>query len=38
VRGEAPKLDLVVAYHKANQSPILKLLLSEVGKLATASS
>ena len=38
VRGEAPKLDLVVAYHKANKSPILKLLLSEVGKLATASS
>ncbi|MDN3275651.1 LysR substrate-binding domain-containing protein [Frankia sp. RB7] len=38
VRGEAPKLDLVVAYHKANKSPILKLLLSEAGKLATASS
>lgn len=38
VRGEVPMLDLVVAYHKANKSPILKLLLSEVGKLAGASS
>lgn len=38
VRGEAPKLDLVVAYHKANKSPILKLLLSEVGKLVGAPS
>ena len=38
VRGEVPVLDLVVAYHKANKSPILKLLLSEVGKLAGAAS
>jgi LysR family hca operon transcriptional activator len=38
VRGEAPMLDLVVAYHKANKSPILKLLLSEVGKLAGTAS
>jgi len=38
VRGETPMLDLVVAYHKANKSPILKLLLSEVGKLAAATS
>ena len=38
VRGEAPTLDLVVAYHNANKSPILKLLLSRVGKLAAASS
>ncbi|WFU80858.1 LysR substrate-binding domain-containing protein [Bradyrhizobium sp. CIAT3101] len=37
VRGDAPMLDLVVAYHKANKSPILKLLLSEVGKLAPSS-
>ena len=34
VQGEAPTLDLVLAYHKANKSPILKLLLSRVGKLA----
>ncbi len=34
VRGEAPTLDLVIAYHKANKSPILKLLLSRVGRLA----
>jgi LysR family hca operon transcriptional activator len=28
----------VLAYHKANKSPILKLLLSRVGKLAAAPS
>jgi LysR family hca operon transcriptional activator len=32
-RGEAPTLDLIIACHKANNSPILKLLLSRVGKL-----
>jgi LysR family hca operon transcriptional activator len=36
VTGEAPTLDLVIAYHKANKSPILRLLLSNVGKLAEA--
>ncbi len=36
--GEAPTLELVIAYHKANTSPILKLLLSKVGKLAGAPS
>lgn len=38
VQGEAPTLDLMIAYHKANKSPILKLLLSSAGKLAEASS
>lgn len=33
VRGEVPTLELVLAYHKSNKSPILKLLLSKVGKL-----
>jgi LysR family transcriptional regulator, hca operon transcriptional activator len=33
VQGEAPMLDLILAYHKANTSPILKLLLSRVGQL-----
>jgi LysR family transcriptional regulator, hca operon transcriptional activator len=33
VQGEVPTLDLVLAYHKTNNSPILKLLLSRVGKL-----
>jgi LysR family transcriptional regulator, hca operon transcriptional activator len=33
VAGEAPTLDLVLAYHRANNSPILKLLLSKVGQL-----
>jgi LysR family hca operon transcriptional activator len=37
VQGEAPTLDLVIAYHKANKSPILKHLLSRVGRLATAA-
>jgi LysR family transcriptional regulator, hca operon transcriptional activator len=32
-KGEVPTLDLIIAYHKANNSPILKLLLSSVGKL-----
>ncbi|KJC35848.1 transcriptional regulator [Bradyrhizobium sp. LTSP885] len=33
VQGAAPTLDLVIAYHKANNSPILKLLLSRVDRL-----
>ena len=37
-KGEVPTLDLILAYHKANKSPILKLLLSRVGKLAGAPS
>jgi len=37
VLGEAPTVDLVLAYHKANNSPILKLLLSRVGKLVGTS-
>lgn len=35
--GEAPSLDLVLACHKANTSPILKVLLSMIGKLASAA-
>ena len=38
VQGEVPTLDLILAYHKANKSPILKLLLSRVGKLVGAPS
>ncbi len=34
VKGETPTLHLVLAYHKANTSPILNLLLSKAGKLA----
>jgi LysR family transcriptional regulator, hca operon transcriptional activator len=34
IKGEVPTLDLVIAHHKANKSPILKLLLSKAGKLA----
>ncbi|MEI9923644.1 MAG: LysR substrate-binding domain-containing protein [Bradyrhizobium sp.] len=36
VQGEVPTLDLILAYHKANNSPMLKLLLSKVGKLVGA--
>jgi LysR family hca operon transcriptional activator len=38
VKGEVPTLDLIIAYHRANNSPILKLLLSNVGKLVAAPS
>ena len=38
VKGEVPTLDLIIAYRKANNSPILKLLLSNVGKLVGAPS
>jgi LysR family transcriptional regulator, hca operon transcriptional activator len=38
VKGEAPTLDLIIAYSHANTSPILKLLLSRVGKLGAAPS
>jgi LysR family transcriptional regulator, hca operon transcriptional activator len=38
VKGDPPTLDLMIAYHKANTSPILKLLLSSVGKLVGATS
>ena len=31
IRGDAPTIDLVVGYDKANRSPILKLFLSRVG-------
>jgi LysR family hca operon transcriptional activator len=38
VKGEAPMLDLVIAYHKANKSPILKRLLANVGKFVEGPS
>jgi LysR family hca operon transcriptional activator len=38
VSGEVPTVDLIIAYHKANKSPILKLLLSKIGKLAEVST
>ncbi|WP_244549589.1 LysR substrate-binding domain-containing protein [Bradyrhizobium erythrophlei] len=38
VQGEAPTLDLILARHKANNSPILKLLLSRLCRLAGTSS
>ena len=38
LQGDVPTLDLVVAYHKANASPILKLLVARAGKLAGVAS
>jgi LysR family transcriptional regulator, hca operon transcriptional activator len=37
VEGEVPTLDLVIAHHKANKSPTLKLLLFRAGNLAAAA-
>jgi LysR family transcriptional regulator, hca operon transcriptional activator len=37
VQGDVPTMDLVLAYHKANKSPILKLLLSRLSTLAGVS-
>ena len=34
LKGEVPTVDLVIAHQKANKSPILKLLLSNIGKFA----
>jgi LysR family hca operon transcriptional activator len=36
VSGEMPTVDLILAYHKANKSPILKVLLSKIDRLAVA--
>ncbi|MGO4712904.1 LysR family transcriptional regulator [Bradyrhizobium sp. 2TAF24] len=38
VHGDVPTVDLVIAHHKANASPVLKLLLSRAGRLAGAAS
>jgi len=37
VAGTAPTLDLILAYHKANKSPVLKLLLSRTSQLSETS-
>jgi LysR family transcriptional regulator, hca operon transcriptional activator len=38
LKGEAPTIDLVLGYNKANQSPILKLLLSRLHELVARVS
>ena len=38
LKGEAPTIDLVVGYHKANTSPVLKLFLSRIDKLTAGVS
>lgn len=37
-KGDVPALDLIIAYHRTNKSPILKLLLSRIGKLVKVAS
>ena len=38
IRGDAPTIDLVVGYNKANRSPILKTFLSRIDDLTTRTS
>ena len=38
IRGDAPTIDLVIGYNKANTSPILKLFLSRVDDLTARMS
>ena len=38
LKGEAPTIDLVVGYHKANTSPILRTFLSRIDELTTRIS
>jgi LysR family transcriptional regulator, hca operon transcriptional activator len=38
LKGETPTIDLVVGYHKANTSPILKAFLSKIDDLTTRTS
>ena len=38
LKGEAPTIDLVVGYNKANRSPILKLFLSRIDDLTARTS
>jgi hypothetical protein len=38
LKGEAPTIDLVLGYNKANTSPILKLLLSRMDELTAQIS
>jgi len=38
LKGEVPTIDVAVAYHKANSSPILKSFLSRIDELTTGRS
>jgi LysR family transcriptional regulator, hca operon transcriptional activator len=38
LKGEAPIIELMAGYHKANTSPILKMFLSRIGELTTRTS
>jgi LysR family hca operon transcriptional activator len=38
LKGEAPTIDLVIGYHKANTSPILRTFLSRIDGLTAAPS
>ena len=38
LKGEAPTIDLVIGYHKANKSPILRMFLSRIDNLTMRTS
>ena len=38
LKGKAPTIDLVIGYHKANRSPILRMFLSRVNELTAGIS
>jgi LysR family hca operon transcriptional activator len=38
LKGEAPTIDLMIGYHKANTSPILRTFLSRIDELAAGMS
>jgi LysR family hca operon transcriptional activator len=38
IRGDAPTIDLVVGYNRANRSPVLKLFLSRVDDLSASAT
>jgi LysR family transcriptional regulator, hca operon transcriptional activator len=38
LRGNAPTIDLVVGYNKANRSPILELFLSKLDEIVATPS
>jgi LysR family hca operon transcriptional activator len=38
LKGEQPTIDLVIGYHKANTSPILKMFLSRIDDLKSRAS
>ena len=38
IQGDTPRVDLVLGYNRANQSPVLKLLLSRLDEVVARVS